>query len=421
MITYPLYNLCLALAAPMARVYLRFSPGRRPLLGRFEAPPFRSDTAPLWIQACSVGEVNTVRPLLEALHTRFPEIPLVLSVSTVQGKTLARETIEGAGLAWFPFDTRRAVRAFLGAVRPRALILVETEIWPNVLRETQRAGLPAVAVNGRLSDKAWPRYQRYQRWLRPVFEQLSAVGAQNAAYAKRFEACGVPGCRITLTGNTKFDAVKTAVSPDVKQRFRRDCGLGGDNALLVFGSARPGDEALAAACWAVLRERFPKLRLAIAPRHIERAELVRRAFDEPVHRRSLGRLGEAEASARIIVVDTLGELVPFYAIAAAAVVGGSFFPGVNGHNPLEPAALGVPTVFGPYMSNFPEPARVLLEARGAEQVAGPEALLPRLESLLSDPAEQRHMGTRARRAVLDNQGAIDRTVDLIAQVLAASP
>ena len=415
--THFLYNTVLAVASPFIALWLRGHPRYRDLNARFDPPVPRLDARPLWVQACSVGEVNTARPIVAALQERFPGVPVLLTSSTLTGRDLARQACPHLPTTWFPFDTRGAVRRFLDKAHPRALVLVETELWPNVLYESRRRGIPVVLVNGRLSDKHYPRYRQFRLFFGPVFQQLSAVGAQNAAYQQRFISLGVDPRAIRATGNTKFDGVATAVDVRTRTRLKVENGFPADHPILLFGSTRPGDEALAAACWGALRAEMPNLHLVVAPRHLERLDEAIASFDEPVIRRSQIRAGRKPAGERIFVLDTLGELVSFYSIATVAVVGGSFYPGVNGHNPLEPAALGVPTVFGPYMSNFMDPARVLLAAKGAIQVSGPEDLCAALDRLLADPAEQRRLGTRARRAVLAHRGAIARNVDLIEAVL----
>ena len=418
-LTYSVYNACLAIAAPAGAAWLRCRPRNRPVAARFHPNPPPHPAPPLWLHACSVGEVNTARPMLAALRERFTTSPLLLTASTIAGIQLARkQTNSGIAASWCPFDTKRALRPFLETAAPRALILIETEIWPNMLRESRRRNVPAIIVNARLSDKHIARYRRIAPFLRPVFAQIAAAGVQNETYAARFAELGVPETRIRVTGNTKFDAVATSAAPHTRRRLCAGLGWGPQTRLLVFGSTRPGDEALAAACWRELRDAIPSLRLVVAPRHLERADEAAAAFDTPPLRRS--ELVERRArpgNARVLLLDTLGELADFYAIADLAVIGGSFFPGVNGHNPLESAALGVPTIFGPCMSNFPEPARALLEAQGAVRVAAPDALPGKLAELLRDPALCRSIGTRGRKAILERQGAVARNVDLIAETL----
>ncbi len=410
------YNSAIRLLAPFLRVWLRGSRKHRVLSARFapEVPSFRA--RPLWVHACSVGEVNTALPLLDVLAERFPAMPLVLSVSTAAGHALARERC-ALPVVWCPFDHPRVVSRFLAGMQPRGLVLVETELWPNLVRECVRRAVPVIVANARLSDKHFPRYRRLSFFWRETFQSLGAVSAQSEVHAKRFQALGVPEDRVRVTGSTKFDSVVNAVDPTERKRLRRSCGIPPDVPVLVFGSTRPGDEALAASCWRTLRDAVPGLRLIVAPRHAARMDEVLTCFDEPVIRRSTlagaARVGEEH----ILIVDTVGELVRFYSLATVAVVGGSFYPGVEGHNPIEPCALGVPTVFGPFMANFLEPARTLLAASGAIQVESPHALCGVLRRLLLNASEARQLGTRARKAVLDNRGAIHRNVDLIGTAL----
>lgn len=410
---YLFYDVATSLVAPVAGAWLALRATSRPMLARFapKAPPLAG--RPFWVHACSVGEVGVARPLLDALRQRHPRLPLVLTVSTLKGLHLAQKSCPETPLTWFPFDHRYCVRRFLKRLDPICLVLIETEIWPNVIRLARRFGIPVVLVNGRLSDKHFSRYRRFAWWFRPVFQQISAGGMQNEAYAQRIRFLGTPASVVRVTGNTKFDGVPTALSGEARARLRIENGFPEELPLVVFGSTRPGDESLAARCWQALRDEFPMLRLVIAPRHLERIEEALKPFQEPILKRSEVRGGRRPAGERVFVVDTLGELVQFYALATVAVIGGSFFPGVNGHNPLESAALGVATVFGPYMGNFMDPARVLLEADGAQQVHEPDALLPALRRLLSDRELRERLAARGRQAVLANQGAIGRTLDLL--------
>ena len=414
---YAIYNLAWAVAAPGLRAWLRRHPRHGPLLARFD-PEIPADVVrPLWVHACSVGEVTTAKPILQALRQRFAGAPILLSTSTATGRDLADRTCAGCPVTWFPFDAPGSVRQFLEKAQPRILILIETELWPNVLRECRRRGIPAVIVNGRLSDKHFPRYRRWRPFFQAVFGQLTAVGVQNQVYADRMTALGVDAAKVHITGNTKFDAVAAEVDEARRARLKAENGFPEQAPILVFGSTRPGDEALAGACWHTLRTQFPDLRLVVAPRHLERMDEALQPFDEPVLRRSEVKQGRTPNGERVFFLDTVGELALFYSLGSVAVVGGSFFPGVNGHNPLEPAALGVPTVFGPYMSNFPDPAAVLLAAKGAIQVPSPERLGETLAALLNDPEESARMAARGRDAILSERGAIERNVDLVEAVL----
>jgi 3-deoxy-D-manno-octulosonic-acid transferase len=302
-------------------------------------------------------------------------------------------------------------------VRPRALLLIETEIWPNVLRETRLSGAPVVLLNGRLSDRHIGRYLRARFFFRPVVQQISAAGMQNDEYAGRLIQLGADPGIVHVTGNMKFDGVTLEIDPGTLARIREENGFPPEAPAVVFGSTRPGDERLAATCWRTLRDEFPTLRLIIAPRHRERLQEAIAAFDEPLLLRSEVRAGRRPHHERIFVLDTIGELIQFYALASVAVIGGSFYPGVNGHNPLEPAALGVPTVFGPHMRNFMDPARELVRHRGAVQVTSPEALLPALQTLLRDAEGRARLADLGKKAVLENEGSTTRSLALLETIL----
>ncbi len=411
------YNLVLRCLTPVARWWLRRQPTYAPQLSRFSPPIPADKQGALWVQACSLGEVNAARPLVAAIRATFPERPFLVTTSTMTGHKRALELYGSDNVTWFPFDTSRAVRGFIGALQPCALVLFETELWPNVLATCQGQKIPVLLANGRLSDKHQARYARYRFWYGPLVRNIDVACMQSDGYAERLAALGVDRARIHVTGNIKFDAVTTSIAARERQRIRTVWGLREEDVVLLFASTRPGDEDLASACWATLREEFPRLKLVLAPRHLDRAQEGVTPFSEPVALRSEFGRNDAREEARVFVMDTLGELSAFYAVAHVVVVGGSFYPGVNGHNPLEAAALGIPTVFGPYMSNFGEAAQVLVAAGGSVQVPCAEDLYLALSTLLGDKARQRQMGTAARRAVLSNQGAVGRTVEHLEALL----
>lgn len=410
---YHLYTLAARIAAPPSRLWIAAHKDYGPLVKRFAQPPVQFPERPIWVQACSVGEVGTAKPIIAALRKRHPHIPVLLTASTITGHKQAESVVPDVTVSWFPVDHPGIVRRFLRAANPRALVLIETELWPVVLHETARAQIPIILFNGRISDKHFKRYTRVRNLIRPLFESITAAGMQNEEYAQRLTHLGTPPERIHITGCTKFDGVKTHIDESARAALRRQNGFPPQSPILLFGSTRPGDEALAAQCWRALRSEFPDLRLIIAPRHIDRIEEALAPFDEPILRRSAIRDGQAPASERVFALDTIGELASFYALATVAVIGGSFFPGVNGHNPLESAAMGIPTVFGPYMRNFIDPARVLLECSGALQIDTPGKLPETLGNLLQDPPLREDIGARGRAGILENQGAIGRNLQLL--------
>ena len=415
---YFLYNLAALAGAPLGAMWLALRPGHKALLQRFAPRIPELPDGPVWVHACSVGELGTARPLIAAMRERWPSLPVLLTTSTLAGRALCECAGEEFHVTWCPFDVLPCIRRFLRLVRPRLLVLIETEMWPNMLREARRNGVAVVVVNGRLSDKHYPRYRRWRRIVRAAFGELSAVGAQNEEYAQRFAALGVNPALIQVTGSMKFDRTPPRPSPSERAELRRANGLALEEPVLMFGSTRPGDEDLAIRCWRGLREALPELRLIIGPRHLDRLHEVAAALSgESFVRRSEIRQGRCPAGERVLVLDTMGEQASFFALADIAVIGGSFFPGVNGHNPLESAALGVPTVFGPYMRNFVDAARVLLEAAGACQVASPDELPGLLHRLLANSGERERIGASGWRAVAVNRGATQRSLDLLAPFL----
>ena len=409
------YTSLTTLAAPAIRGWLSVSRGHRELTGRFQPPSVAIPAHAVWIHACSVGEIRTATPLLKALRATHPDFAFLITVSTRSGWELAHATFTDVPIAWFPFDVPAVVRRFVAQVRPRCLILIETEIWPNLLRELSRRGIPAMLVNGRLSDKHMPRYRLLRNLFSPAFSSLALAAMQSEEYAQRAIALGARSDQTTVMGNIKFDGAVGEVSEATRTALRDACGLTGD--VLIVGSTRPGDEALIARLWKGLSRDYPTLRLVIAIRHAARLSEALACFDEPVMLRSAIVAGKSVAGARILFVDTLGELTNFYACAQIAIVGGSFFPGVNGHNPIEPAALGVPTIFGPYMRNFADAADALVRGGGSIQVPDSTALDAAIRALLDDASRRQTLGMRGQTIVRAEQGAVSRAVASIDAVL----
>ena len=418
MMRYLLYNLILVIATPAGVLYLLCASKYRALLRRFRPLTSAYESRPLWIHACSVGEVGVASGLVRRIRERFPDLPVMLSVSTLSGLDIARAGLSGITVTLAPFDLLWSVRGFIRRAKPRMLAIIETELWPNMIREAKRCGMPVVVINGRISPRRFPVYKRYKRVMPPALSLLDCVAAQDDTCARRFKELDVPEGAIEVTGNMKYDAVTTEFAADVLEMMRRENGFSRHDVNVIFGSTRPGDEELAAACWRALKEEFPNLRFIIAPRHLQRIEEAKAPFQEEVVQcRSVAKAGNLNWRARVFVVDTIGELTRFYALSSVAVIGGSFFPGVEGHNPLEPAALGVPTVFGRFMGNFPEAAALLTEAEGAVQIERAEELPGCLRQLLKEPMARERIALKGRKAVLNKRGAVERNVALLTKYM----
>jgi 3-deoxy-D-manno-octulosonic-acid transferase len=422
---HKLYNSALTLAVPFVAGYLSLHPRHRSLLRRF-APTMPSSLEgrrPIWVHACSLGEVNTAIPLLDALRESYPHTPVVLTVSTRSGMDRAHTLPPEYHPTWFPFDHPASVRRFLRLLQPRLLILIETELWPNVLQECHRSAIPVALVNGRISKKYFRRYKLQRPLLAPLLAQIRVAAMQSKTDADRIQALGIVPDRTLMSGNLKFDGASELPPLAERTAWRNELGLPENAPVVTFGSTRPGDEALAAECIQSMRGKHPHVRWIVAPRHNKRLQEALKPFSDTdiVLRSEMTSDHPAPGSlenqdAPIVILDTQGELLRCYAVSCVAIIGGSFFPGVEGHNPIEPAALGVATLFGPFMGNFRVAAESLLQADGAVQVDS-SALCDTLDAFLSDETRRTRIGENGRRAVMENQGALAITMGTLAPLL----
>ncbi len=423
---YAIYSLALTLGVALTAPYWLFRALREkkyfPSLSRrlgFHLPEWDHSESPVWIHAVSVGEVLAAKPLVAALLARHPGISLIASTVTLTGQKLAqRELPSAARHLFFPLDWQFAVRRFLNRFHPRAVVIMETELWPNFIRECHRRGIPVCLANGRISDRSTRRYRLARSFFRDVLSRLEVICAQTAEDRGRFVALGAREANVYHTGNLKFD-FPTATDnrhAALLQSIRSALLGDGEGPVLVVGSSMRGEEPIFLEAYRLVSQSIPGLRLILAPRHPERFDEVERLVSSsgaPYQRRS--GLREGGPNARILILDTIGELRFVYSLADVAVIGGSFEP-FGGHNLLEPAALGKAIVFGPHMFNFREMAHLFLRERAARQ-AGPDSLPSLLLELLSNPDECNRLGRRALSILLRNQGAADRTVSLLSPCL----
>jgi len=420
---YLLYSLLLGVGALLASPYFlyqalatgKYWPSLKERLG-FLPTSLNPERRPsVWLHAVSVGEVATARPLLPLLRESFPDLALFLSTTTLTGRDLAERQLRDAvdGLFYCPFDFRFAVRRIARQVRPRLLLLVDTEIWPHLLRTCREEGARNLVVNGRISDRSFPRYRAIRPLLRRWLGEVDHFCMQSQDYADRILALGAEPARVTVTGSLKFDA---AACPGDSSAAVRLVPQG--RPVLVAGSTLAPEEEVLIDTFAHLKKNRPDLFLVLAPRHPERfAEVAALATARCARVVRRSSLAEAPASdCEVMVLDTIGELGSVYAAADVVFVGGSLAPW-GGHNLLEPAACGKPVLFGPHMANFAEIAQAFRDAEAAIQVADPAGLLSELERLLQDSRLRAAYGERARRLVESNRGAGAKTVAIARRVL----
>lgn len=404
-----LYTVLLYLLLPLALLRLywrgRRDPGHRQRWReRFGLIPPLPLTGCLWIHAVSVGETRAALPLIRALQARYPQWPLLVTTSTLTGSRQVREAFgEQIHHVYAPYDLPGAVSRFLRNVRPHLAIIMETELWPNLLRQCAAAEIPVLIANARLSERSARGYARIGNLTAAMLRDIALIAAQSEADADRFRALGAP--RVCVTGNLKYDLT---LPEDLAERGRqfRQAVLGEQRPVWIAASTHAGEDEQILDTLATLRSRWPELLLLLVPRHPERFESVaalcrQRGF-------ALVRRSEQRPCAPDVAVflgDSMGELLLFYAAADLAFVGGSLVA-TGGHNVLEPALLGLPTLFGPHMFNFTEAGERLLAAGAAWQVADAAQLAAEVDRLLAAPALRHNAGQRGRAMVEQHRGAL---------------
>ena len=397
----------------------------------------------IWLHAVSVGEVLSSVALAKRLKERYPERPLVVSTTTITGQTIARERMPFAdAVIYFPLDWAFCVKRALAAVKPAIVIVLETEIWPNFLREAGRAGVAAVFVSGRISDRSFARYKKWFAvagfYLRPLMKSALGYGAaflmQSENDAERIKAMGAPAERVFTSGNVKYDQELPKATP-LAEWLDREVSEGKRRPLIVVGSVVANEEPLALIAFGVLQGEHRDALLVLAPRKPERfgdaaqyiedshQKFIRRsqlAVPSPYGPQTKGEFSKLPPGIAVLLLDSIGELASLYQIADGVFVGGSLVES-GGHNILEPAAFGKVPVFGTSMENFAEMSRRFLEAEAAIQVESPEDAGVTWIELLRQPERMKRMGDTARRLVENNRGATGRALAEIDKQLAKQP
>jgi 3-deoxy-D-manno-octulosonic-acid transferase len=377
----------------------------------------------LWIHAVSVGEVNIATQLIRSLETRLPNLKIIVSTTTTTGMGELRKRLPShIEKIYYPIDRKKYVSRSLRVISPEAIVLVEAEIWPNFLWTARSRGIPIFLVNARMSDRSYRGYRRCGFLFRPIFRSFAGVGAQNEADRARLIELGGRPEAVRIVGNLKFDAAVLGERPtvDITTLFAQ-IGLAPGAPLIVGGSTHAGEEAILGRVYQKLRAEFPDLFLVVVPRHFERSKEAAKDLEAAglrvIYRTELSpEVRHSRNDIDCLLVNTTGELRYFYQPATLIFVGKSL-AGEGGQNPIEPAALRKPILFGPNMQNFAGIVEAFLRADAALQVQDEAELEAAFRSLLRDAPKREAIAERALRVVNENKGAIDRTVDMIVEHL----
>jgi 3-deoxy-D-manno-octulosonic-acid transferase len=380
---------------------------RRHLSERFAIYPPAPAAAPLWCHAASMGEVHALKPLLLALRADFPDMPVLITCQTPAGRQAAQALeLAACTTVYLPMDLRWLTRRFLAHFRPRAALIVETEIWPNLFQATHRTGIPLMMVNARMTERSLRRYRRFGGVFRGALTIPKAILCQSAADASRFIAAGARIDTVSVTGNLKWDLAMDAetMASDLRRRAAWT-----QTPVWMAASTHPNEETAVLAAHRAVLAQWPSALLVWAPRHPERFAAAAAAAEAQgfcVHKRSAQT--EPTAAAQIFLIDTLGELRSFMPGMDLVFVGGSL-QAIGGHNVLEPAAAGVPVLVGPHTAHFADSVTALREAGGLLQVSDADALLQEVTALLADPVRRQQMAVANTSCVAANRGALAKT------------
>jgi 3-deoxy-D-manno-octulosonic-acid transferase len=377
----------------------------------------------IWIHAVSVGEVLTARALASDLKELYPRLRLFLSTTTVAGQQVARLNQSVDGVFYFPFDWAFIVRRTLNLVKPRLFVMMETEIWPNLLRLCRERGVKTLMINGRISSRSYPRYRLVRPLFRRVLADVDRFCMQSEESARRIIDLGAEPSKVTVTGSLKFDSLEMPSSTPhgrPRERVLRFFRIAPHRPVIVAGSTMRGEEAAVLRAFVRIKASAPGALAILAPRQPERfGEVERLCRDAGLTTLRRSELPiDVEPRADVVVLDSIGELARIYQIATAVFVGGSLVDH-GGHNILEPAVVGKPILFGPHMQNFKEIADTFLANGAALQIQSDGELEEALLTLLTDPVRRARLGAAARALVEANRGAKQKTLAVIADLAPA--
>jgi len=372
-----------------------------------------SQSSVIWVHAVSVGEVMAALPLLKKLKERYPSKGIILSTITDTGRKVARKGApKGTTVVYLPFDIPLILNAVIKRVKPEILIVIETELWPNIFRAFKKKGIPVVVLNGRISEHSFRGYKRISFFMKRALSHVDIFGMQDEVYAERIRSMGVESERVMVLGNFKFDTKPPSQIPEWSEKIK--------GPIIVAGSTHKGEEEFITSVYSELKKDIPDFNLIIAPRHPERFKEVEDMLTSKgisfIKRSEMGnqKLETGNFVGVIILLDSIGELSAIYGIADIAIIGKSF-RGYGGQNPLEPAYWGKPIVCGPHMENFPIIKDFYTE--GAAIEVNEEMLCPTLKELLMSPDKAKEIGSKAQQLYRKNTGAVERAIEVISKYI----
>lgn len=418
-----LYSLVFTLCLPLILARLLYRAWRAPAYARRWSERFAlgGDLRPggIWVHAVSVGEAIAAAPMVRELLRRYPQLPVTLTCMTPTGSEQIRRLFgDEVGHAYLPYDLPWLQRRLIRRLQPRIAITMETELWPNMVAECKRGGVPVVLANGRLSERSARGYQRVARLVRPMFAALDWLAVQSAPEAARFIALGARPQALSVTGSIKFDLKPSSAVLQGAAQWR---GEWGERPVWIAASTHAGEDEIILQAHQQVLQQQPQALLILVPRHPERFDAVARLVQQSgltLARRSAGT--QPAMTDQVLVGDSMGELMRFYACADVAFVGGSLIAG-GGHNYLEPAALGLPVLSGPHRFNFAEISELLEQAGALVEVADAGTLASRVVQWLGDAELARAAGMAGQAVVRANQGALERLLAGIELLIYAAP
>lgn len=410
-----LYNLMIHLAFPFIIGFLLWPKKGKPSFGKrwkehLGYTPALQNKAPVWIHAVSVGETIAVTPLIRNLKQSNPELPILLTTTTRTGADQAARLEQLVEHRYAPLDYPAAVHRFLQTVQPRALVIMETELWPNLLHICEQQNIPVIILNARLSERSCLRYARFEKVFQTMTRDLKRVLCQTHDDAERFLRLGLKTDQVAVTGSIKYDMHENETQTAEGILMKGSCG---PRFIWVAASTHRGEDELVLEAHRSLLQEDPNALLILIPRHPERFHEVASLCQQKnfsFQQRSLHP--QPDSSSQVYLGDSMGEMWFYLSMADAVFMGGSFVP-VGGHNVLEPAALSKPVLIGPHYFNFDDVTRQLIKAGGCHLVGNPQELTSQLRAMIELPQLCQQMGTAAKKVVMQNQGAIERSLSLM--------